>query len=162
MTKRTIVGSILLALVAGVLVAPSASSAAGAACVPGTTKDSSGKKTTRFCGPAKAVAKVGAKTLTFSGGSCDTAAGYYTVNIGAIVNSRVAGSKPGPQTYFGLTVYPADSGVHLSQVVAWNIGGKRYTLLGDRVTLKSGLKSGSFSGKQIGVTGKITGTFTCE
>ena len=30
-----------------------------------------------FCGPAKAVVKVGGKTLHFKGGKCETLSGYY-------------------------------------------------------------------------------------
>ncbi len=73
---------------------------------------------------------------------------------------KTANSKPGPTPYFGVTVTPSDPGVHLSQVLTWTSGGKAYSVLGSRITLKSGLKSGSFTGRSIDGK-KVTGTFTC-
>jgi hypothetical protein len=161
MTKRTALAPLLLALVTAALVAPAASSAASSACVAGATTVA-GKKATRFCGPASAVAKVGAKTLRFSGGLCKKSGPYFTINIGTTRVTSTANTQPGPLPYFGATVFPAESGTYRKQVLTWTIGGKRSSLLGDLVTLKPGLKSGTFSGYVIGSSTKVTGTFSCE
>lgn len=150
---------LLLALSAAALIAPAASGASGTTCVAGTTTIA-GKKAVRFCGPAKASAKVGAKTFTFSGGACQVSGVYFTLNIGAITVHRTANSKPGPSPYFGVTITPSDAGVHLGQVLTWTSGGKGYSVLGSRITLKSGLKSGRFTGRSLDGK-KVMGTFTC-
>jgi hypothetical protein len=160
MTKRTAIAPLLLALAAAALVAPSTSSAAGAACVPGKTTVA-GKSATRFCGPAKATAKVGAKTFVFSGGVCQVSGVYFSVNIGTVVNNKLATAKPGPLPYFNIALTPASTGVHLTQGLTWIVGGKRYAPLANKITINEGLKSGSFSGKAIGGA-KVKGTFTCS
>ena len=157
--KPLLAAPLLLSLVAAALVAPATSGAAGTACVPGKTKVA-GKDAMRFCGPAKASATVGAKTFTFSGGVCQLAGKYFTVNIGTLVIHKVAGAKPGPARYFGATIASSTPGVHLKQVLSWNSGGKGYAVVSNSVTLKQGLKSGTFSGKSL--TGqKVKGTFSC-
>jgi hypothetical protein len=114
----------------------------------------------RFCGTARATAKVGPRRFAFAGGTCATSGPYFTVNIGTLVVNAVANAKPGPSSYFGLTLTPATSGTHLKQTLVWTSGGKRYSVLNNSVTLKEGLRSGSFSG--LSLTGqKVTGTFTC-
>jgi hypothetical protein len=159
MNRRTTIAPLLIAAFAAVLVAPSASSAAGTACVPGKTTVG-GKAATRFCGPAKAVANVGAKKFVFSGGVCEKSAAYFTVNIGTIMNSKVANAKPGPLPYFGIALTPVGTGVHLRQALTWIAGGKRYSVLGNQITLKKDLMSGTFKGRALGGQ-KVTGTFTC-
>jgi hypothetical protein len=156
----TTAAPLLLALAAAALVVPTTSSAASAACVPGTTTVA-GKKAMRFCGPAKAKATLGTKTFAFSGGECSVAGVYFTVNIGTILIHRTAHSKPGPSPYFGVTVTPSGPGVHLGQVLSWTSGGKGYSLLGTKITLADGLKSGSFTGRSLDGK-KVKGTFTCE
>ena len=157
--KLTLAAPLLAALGAAVVLAPASAGAAETACKPGKTTVN-GKAAVRFCGPAKASATVGAKRFTFSGGVCSTSGLYFTINIGTIVTNTVAGAKPGPTSYFGATVTPPDSGVHLKQALSWTSGGKAYSALGNRVTLQTGLRRGSFSGTSL--TGqKIRGTFTC-
>ena len=155
----TFIAPLLVAVTAAALVAPTAASASGAACVPGKTTVG-GKSAMRFCGTAKAVAKAGSKTFTFSGGSCVATATTFTVNIGTLVINPVAGAKPGPTSYFGATVAPPKAGPHLTQPVTWTSGGKAYSVLGNTVTLKKGLKSGTFTGKSL-AGAKVTGSFTC-
>jgi hypothetical protein len=157
--KLTTAAPLVLALLAAALVAPSTSGAAGTACVPGKTKVA-GKDAMRFCGPAKASATVGKKTFSFSGGVCQVAGHYFTINIGTLVLHKVAAAKPGPATYFGVTVAGSDPGVHLKQVLAWNTGGTGYSVLNNSITLKKGLKSGTFSGHSINGQ-KVKGTFSC-
>ena len=148
-----------MALGAAALVAPTAASAAGAACVPGKTTVA-GKSAMRFCGPAKAVAMVGAKRFTFAGGRCQTLPPYFTVNIGTLVVHRTANAPAGTTAYFGITLTPASTGVHLTQALSWTFGGKAYSVVANRITVNKGFHGGSFTGKSM--TGqKVTGTFTC-
>jgi hypothetical protein len=153
------VAPLLVALSAAVLVAPTAATAASAACVPGKTTVA-GKSAMRFCGPAKAVAMVGAKRFTFSGGRCQKLSPYFTVNIGTLVVHPTATSSPGPTAYFGITLTPAETGVHLTQALSWTFGGKAYSVFANRITVNKGFRGGSFTGKSLSGQ-KITGTFTC-
>jgi hypothetical protein len=150
---------LVTALSAAALLAPATSGAAAAACVPGKTTVG-GKSAVRYCGTAKASAKVGAKTFRFVGGTCATSGPYFTINIGTLVTNSVAGAKPGPTTYFGVTVTPPSKGVHLKQALGWTSGGKRYSVLSNQITVKAGLKSGSFTGVAIGGA-KVSGSFSC-
>jgi hypothetical protein len=159
MKRRTAAAPLLLALVAGALLAPTGSSASSA-CTSGLTKVG-GKQARTFCGTAKAKATVGATKFTFTGGECARSGTFFTVNIGTIVINPVANAKPAKVPYFGLTVTPADSGAHLSQALSWVSGGKRYAVLANTVTLKKGLKAGTFSGKAIPGGAKVTGSFSC-
>jgi hypothetical protein len=153
-------GPLLVALGVAVMIAPAASSAAGSPCTPRKTTVA-GKAAMRFCGPAKATVRMGTARFTFSGGSCATLGQYFTVNIGTHWITSVAGTKPGPSAYFGITLSPPQTGTHLRQPISWNSGGKGYSVLGSRITLSKGLKGGSFSGKALNGK-KVTGVFTCE
>ena len=93
--------------------------------MPGKTTVA-GKPATRFCGPAHATAKVGAKKFVFTGGVCQTSGIYFTVNIGTVVNNKLATAKPGPLPYFDISLTPASTGTHLTQGLTWIVGGKRY------------------------------------
>jgi hypothetical protein len=156
---RSLVIPLLLALAVAALVAPAGSAAAGSACVPGKTTVA-GKAAVRFCGTAKATATVGTQTFRFAGGTCALSGSYFTVNIGTLLVHRVAGAKPGPSSYFGLTLTPPTTGTHLKQTLVWTTGGKAYSVLGNQVTLKVGRKGGTFIGKSLNGK-KVTGTFSC-
>lgn len=150
---------LLLALGTAALIAPSSAGAAAAACTPGKTTVG-GKPAMRFCGTAKASAKVGARTFRFAGGACATSGPYFTINIGTLLTNSVAGARPGPTTYFGATVTPPSTGIHLKQALGWTTGGKRYSVLKNRITVKPGLRSGTFSGSSLSGQ-KVTGSFSC-
>jgi hypothetical protein len=154
-----LVTALLLALGTAALVAPVGAGAAATACVPGKTTVA-GKSALRFCGTAKATAKVGTRTFRFSGGTCATSGAYFTVNIGTLLIHRVAGAKPGPSAYFGVTITPPTTGTHLKQSLTWTSGGKAYSVLGNQVTLAAGRTHGRFSGRSLGGQ-KVTGTFSC-
>jgi hypothetical protein len=160
MRKLTTVGPLLVALAAAVLIVPAASSAAGPGCTPRKTTVG-GKAALRYCGPAKATVTMGSTRFTFSGGSCATLGPYFTVNIGTHLLTSVAGTKPGPNPYFNITLTPPDAGVHLKQPLSWTSGGKGYSVIGSTITLRKGLESGTFSGTAIGGK-KVTGAFTCR
>src|SRR5205085_1798103 len=147
---------VVAALAAAALFAAAASGRPGsAACTPGVK--SSGSVTYRtFCGPAHATAKVGGKTFTFSGGTCAKLGGIFTVNLGTI---SLGAPKP-KYPYFGLNVSPPQAGAHAGQLVAFSVPGKRYSLLHATVTLKAGLRGGTFSGAVFS-GGTASGSFSC-
>ena len=131
--------------------------AAQAACVPGT-KTIGGAPARVFCGPAKATVKAAGKTHTFANGECLKGSGL-TVNIGTL--SFAAKSK---LSYFGLSLPTAKAGTYLGKKVtlSFNAGGQRQSLSTSaaKVVVKSGLRGGSFSGKDF--SGRaVTGTFSC-
>jgi hypothetical protein len=111
-----------------------------------------------FCGSAKATARIGGTTFRFSGGSCAVEGGYFTVNIGSIT---LPPAKP-KFAYFGMDVKPPKAGAHPNQIVSWQEPGKRYSLLPVSVTVKPGLKGGTFTGKVLGGTGTGSGSFSCS
>jgi hypothetical protein len=169
LTTIGVVGALALTG-AGVAAAP----AARTSCTPGpfTANGSSGVV---FCGPAKAVAKVGRAIYTFSSGSCTRTSKYVNINIGTEV---LTGPKRA-YSYFGLLVgaYPGASpgtkaapndGTYTGGLVTVRWKGKDYALNGAgdknvKITLKNGRASGSFSGNSILAPHvRVTGTFSCK
>ena len=150
--KRTIIGAAVAALAAAAFATSSAQSAA--ACVAGVKKIN-GVPARTFCGPAKATVKIGTATVAYSGGACSKSAAGFTINIGTVVLGNL---KKKPE-YFGITV-KATAGAHANSSVAVVHASKSYAVLGT-VTLKPGLKAGSFSGKAFGSPTKVTGSFSC-
>jgi hypothetical protein len=159
MTRRTLAAPFALALVTAALVAP-ASSGAASGCTAGVTTVA-GKKVNRFCGPAKATATAGGKTFSFAGGSCAKNSIAFTINIGSIAVSRLPNAKPATVPYFGLTIAPGDTGVHLGQAITWIEGGKKYAVFNNTATLGSNGKKGSFKGTLYPGGGAVKGTFSC-
>ena len=156
--KRSILVIGLIAACAGAAFAAtgfaSSSPSAVAGCTPGVHKIG-GVSARTFCGPAKATVRLGTKTVAYKNGECSTSIGLFSVNIGTVVLGNLK-SKP---EYLGVTA-KAKAGVQAQQTVAVVHGGKSRGLIGT-VTLKAGLKSGTFSGKVFGSSTKITGSFTC-
>src|SRR5688572_15543366 len=75
---------------------------AAATCKPGpTTYKGAGAKT--FCGPASAVLKIGARTLTYSGGSCTRTSTAIELNIGTAILDAKDPKGPLPR-HFGISV----------------------------------------------------------
>ena len=127
------------------------------ACTPGV-RSVGGATVRTFCGPAKGVAHAQGKTFHFSGGMCLVSRGYLTVNIGSIT---IGGPGVKPKfLYLGMDVRPPRDGKHANQIVSWQAPGKGYSLLGATVTVRGGLKRGSFTGRVIG-DGPASGSFTC-
>jgi hypothetical protein len=151
--KRTLIGVAAAALAAAALGTSSAHSAA--ACTAGVTKVG-GSPARTFCGPAKAKVKLGSSTASYAGGECSKSSFGWTINIGTVV---IGNAKKKPE-YFGITTTKASAGAHAKSTVAIVHSGKTYAVIGT-VTLKAGLKSGTFSGKVFGSPTKITGSFSC-
>jgi hypothetical protein len=158
-----------LALTAGVGVA----SARPAGCTAGPFSSGSTSGMV-FCGPAKATAKVGGKSYSFSGGSCTRTSKYFNINIGTLV---LSGPKK-KYSYFAILVgaYPGSlpgakaagkDGTYAGGLVSVIWQGKAHTLNGAgdktvKVTLKKGRTAGSFSGKEFFPPyTAISGTFSC-
>ena len=95
------------------------------------------------------------KTISYKGGECSKSIGLFTVNIGTVVLGTLK-NKP---EYFGVTA-KAKAGVQSRQTVAIVHAGKTRSLIGT-VTLKPGLRSGTFSGKAFGSSTVISGSFSC-
>jgi hypothetical protein len=125
-----------------------------AACVPGI-KTIDGVSARTFCGPAKATVKMNGKTISYSGGKCSRSLGLFSINIGTVVLGNLR-NKP---EYFGMTA-SAKAGVQPRQGVSVVHAGKSQAIVG-AVTIKAGLKAGTFSGKVFGSSKTISGSFTC-
>ena len=141
---------------------------ARSACMPGLTSFG-GTQARVFCGPAKATVKIGGKTLSFKGGSCERTSKYLAINVGTVVLGTTTKKKP---DYFGLdvgaipgsTAKPAGrDGTYTGGVIAIDFGGKPYLLRGDtaKITLSGGRTKGTFGAAGLLGSGGGTGTFSC-
>jgi hypothetical protein len=146
----------LVAVCAGTTFATAAfaSSQGAAACVPGVKKIN-GVSARTFCGPAKATVKMNGTTVSYKGGQCSKSAGLLAVNIGTVVLGNL---KNKPQ-YLGVAAN-AKAGVQNRQTIAIVHAGKSKAIIGT-VTIKAGLRAGTFSGKVFGSSAVISGSFTC-
>ena len=125
------------------------------ACVPGVKKIN-GVTARTFCGPAKATVHVNGKTISYKGGECSKSSFGWSLNIGTVLLGNlqqkpeylgIAGTaKAGPQTKASVAVVHAHKGLAIATAT---------------VTLKAGLKAGTFSGKVFGEPTRVTGSFTC-
>jgi hypothetical protein len=148
---------LVLAVVAAALAA-TAQAPARPACTAGVHSNS-GVTYRTFCGPARATLHLGGKTLTFTGGSCDSTSGTFTINIGTIT----LGSGKPKFRYFGITVFTDHDGTFQNQAVAWQLpNGQRGALFRATVKLKNGRKKGTFTGSALTGGGTGSGTFSCR
>jgi hypothetical protein len=156
--KRHILVAVLVAAASATALAATAfasgSPRSAATCVPGVKKIN-GVNARTFCGPAKATVKVNGSTISYKGGECSKSVGLFAVNIGTVVLGNLK-NKP---EYLGVTA-TAKAGVQTRQTVAVVHAGKSKSIIGT-VTLKPGLKGGTFSGKAFGSSAVISGSFTC-
>ena len=150
-----------LLVIAGALTALTVAASAFAspqragACVPGVKK-LNGVSARTFCGPAKATVHVNGKTVFFKGGECSKSSFGWSINIGTVVLGSL-GKKP---EYFGIAASPK-VGTQANGTVAVVHGGKGLAVTGGAITLKAGLKGGTFSGKVFGAPTRVTGSFSC-
>lgn len=166
---RIAVPLVAAAAAALLLAAASGARPERSACTSGVVKF--GGVTARvFCGPAKATLRVGGKTISFAGGSCERTSRYVALNVGTVVLGQTTKRKP---DYFGLTVgaYPSASakpaghdGAYTGGVVAAEKGGKPYLVRGDtaRITLAGGRTRGTFKSTLLFGGGAVSGTFSCR
>jgi hypothetical protein len=154
--KRTIaaLAAVWTATIFSATVFASGAVASAASCVPGV-KAINGVSARTFCGPAKATVKMNGKTISYTGGACSTNIGLFTVNIGTVV---LGAPKNAPE-YLGVTA-KAKVGTQSRQTIAVVHVGKSQAIIGN-VTIKAGLKQGTFAGKAFGSTEIISGSFAC-
>jgi hypothetical protein len=156
--KRHILVAVLVAVATATSLAATAlasgSPQSAAACVPGVKKIN-GVSARTFCGPAKAAVKINGSTVSYKGGECSKSIGLFAVNIGTVVLGNLK-NKP---EYLGVTA-TAKPGVQTRQTIAVVHAGKSRSIIGT-VTLKVGLKGGTFSGKVFGSSAVISGSFSC-
>lgn len=151
--KRLLVS---VTVAAALIVAASAVAAPQhAGCVAGMTKVG-GVDARTFCGPAKATVHIGGKTVLFKNGKCEKGPAGWSINIGTVVLGT-ANKKP---EYFGIAA-KAKPGTQSNAAVAVDHAGKGFAVTGNTVTLKPGLKSGTFTGTVFGTSGTISGSFSC-
>ena len=164
MTKTLAISAALAA--ATFLALAQSGSAAKATCKAGATTYG-GAPARVFCGPATATVRVGGKTFTFRGGTCDRTSGYVTVNLGTIVLGSP--SRPKPE-YFGLTVgrlplgggkpAPKD-GVYAGAVISAVHAAKSIAVGRAHVTLAGGRTHGTFTGQLVLSSKTVSGSFAC-
>jgi uncharacterized protein (DUF2141 family) len=154
MNRRRLALLAALAALLGALAASSSAAGQTAGCVPGV-RTIDGVNARVFCGTAKATVHVGAKTLSFANGACDTSSFGYSVNIGTFF----AGTSKSTRPYFGLAVEKAKPGTYARQTVSFRSGGVSRSAF-VTVTLKT-LRSGTFSGSVIFGGPRVSGTFSC-
>ena len=109
-----------------------------------------------FCdGPAVVKVSVDGKDHALTGGTCQTQAGMFVLNLGVVANGALGGPKP---DYVGMTV-PVTSG-HFDKAVAISVtvDGKNYVLTTSSGDV--GPNGGAFEGMTLG-GGKVVGSFTC-
>jgi hypothetical protein len=154
--KRTIatLASVWTATILSATVLASGAVASTTSCVPGV-KAINGVSARTFCGPAKATVKMNGKTISYTNGACSTSIGLFTVNIGTVV----LGTLENAPEYVGVTA-KATVGTQSRQTIAVVHAGQRQAIIGV-VTLRAGLRQGTFPGKAFGSTDLISGSFTC-
>jgi hypothetical protein len=109
-----------------------------------------------FCnGTAVVKLNVGGVAHTLTGGSCDTSAAGFSLNLGVVAGHDLAGPKP---DYVGLTTQTT-TGPFANGALAIDIDGKGYAIIQNSGSVSS--TGGSFAGKAAGRGPDVTGTFTC-
>jgi hypothetical protein len=149
----------------GIVLAAGLAALALAAQAPARSECTAGPRTVgaatyrTFCGPAHATLHLGGRTYTFSGGSCDTTATAFTINIGTIT---LPPTKP-KYRWFGITVFTKHDGTSKNQAASWQFpNGKHGSLFHATVKLTNGRKQGTFSGTALAGGAKGFGTFSCS
>lgn len=159
--------ALLVAALAGILVAVEAAGGAADACTPGVRQVNGGLARV-FCGPAAANVTIGRAKIAYKQGQCDRTAAYFTINIGTTALDLKVKPKP---AYFGITVgrtpftpaspRAAKDGSYAAGVITFVRKGKVTTLrAGAKVTLQRGRTMGTFRG--VADSGQqVRGSFRC-
>jgi hypothetical protein len=144
-------------LAAAAATASGTAAASGSGCPGMNPVTVAGTPGLRFCGPASAVVHLGPRALRFSNGLCRQAAGAFTVNIGTLAH----GLRTAKPLYFGITTHTARPGKQPNAAVGFAYGGRHYAVADQVVVLARGLTGGTFSGRILGSTTRVTGSFKC-
>ncbi|HST25370.1 MAG TPA: hypothetical protein VLJ76_05230 [Gaiellaceae bacterium] len=167
--------TLLVVAAAAALAATAAAAPTRAACTPGPFSKG-GASGVAFCGPAKAMARVGAKLFSFTSGSCTQTSKYLNLNLN--LGAEVLSGPKGSFSYFGLLVgaYPGASrgtkaspkdGTYSGGLVTLRWLGKDDILNGAgdknvKITRKNGRTAGTFSGTTfLAPHLRVIGTFIC-
>jgi hypothetical protein len=143
----------------GFSVSPSAGHVSVAdACKPGRGTINK-TKIYRYCGPAKAIVKVGGKRYPIAGGRCRKLRGtsYFAVDIGATTLER----KPPVARFLTIRSPKLSDGVTRNASVGVELVGSSYTLGPVVVTIAGGRTRGTFVGDSLGPGGRVSGSWTC-
>ena len=152
---KRIIGVVAAAALLVVAATAAASPERASACVAGVKKIN-GVSARTFCGPATATVHINGKTILYKGGQCSKSSFGWSINIGTVVLGSLA-KKP---EYFGITA-ASKPGTQGNGAVAVVHGGKSLAVTGSTITLRAGLKSGTFSGKVFGAPTRVSGSFSC-
>ena len=169
MTRPAVALALCLVAAAVLAAASTGTTSRLAACTPGPKK-LGGVDALAWCGPARATVHVAGKTYRFARGVCQKTEGFskgskvLSVNIGT---QTLPPSAP-KSSYFGVLTDKAKGGTYTDQAVGWQVPGKGFAALTNKVVVSANLKKGSFKGKaSVRINGKIkdvgvaTGTWTC-
>jgi hypothetical protein len=156
-TRRTLTGLVFCLALAGAWPGASGGASFRSDCKAGPT--TIGGATVRvWCGPAKATVHVAGKTYHFAYGLCQKTEGFskgskvLAVNIGTLT---LPPSAP-KLSYFGVLTDKAKGGTYTNQAVSWQVPGKGFAVLTNKVVVSANLKKGSFKGKAtVRINGKI-------
>jgi hypothetical protein len=108
-----------------------------------------------FCdGPAVVTVAIAGVQHVLRGGTCSMAGGAFSLNLGVVAGSGLAGPRP---DYVGLTT-SQPSGAFTNAVLAIDIGGTSYLV--PQNTGAVAATGGTFAGKTAAGQ-DVTGTFTC-
>jgi hypothetical protein len=134
-----------------------AQASARESCTAGV-KTTAGVTYRTFCGKAKATLHFGGKTYHFVGGSCDSTASAFTINLGTIT---LPPGKP-KYRYFGISVFTPKDGTFTNQAVGWQFPhGAHNALFHATIKLTGGRKHGTFKGTTLADQKPGSGTFSC-
>jgi hypothetical protein len=161
----------LTLIAAAALLTVGATTAAG----PSSAADCETKNTTyggvrarTYCGPARAVVKIGGRTLRYRGGSCMRNRVAVELGIGTLILDSREPNRPLPRSFgisvgrvFGIGQPARHDGSYDSVTLAFVDNGKRYASFEATAELSGGRTRGTFTGRLL--TGKtISGSFRCK
>ena len=162
---------VLMIIAAAALLTVGATAAAGpssaAECKAGN-KTYGGVRARTYCGPARAVVKIGDRTLRYRGGSCIRNRVAVELGIGTVILDSRDPNRPRPRSFgisvgriFGVGEPARHDGSHDSVILAYVDGGKRHASFEATAELSGGRTRGTFTGRLL--TGEpISGSFRCK
>jgi hypothetical protein len=160
----------LTIIAAAAVMTVGATTAAG----PSSAADCKTKNTTyggvrarTYCGPARAVVKIGDRTLRYRGGSCMRNSVAVELGIGTLILDSRDPNRPRPRSFgisvgriFGIGQPARHDGSYGSVMLAFVENGKRHASLDATAELSGGRTRGTFTGRLL--TGEtISGSFRC-
>jgi hypothetical protein len=132
-----------------------------AACTPKAVTVK-GKPGVVECGPATATVKFQGKTIRYSGGTCTTVGPSFSLYIG----TKVTGGGSPHLFYLSLEKRPGTTYTPATALVGIQLDYASYHLQTGTLTVKPGLKGGTFKGQfmkfpSTKLAGPASGSFSC-